>query len=77
MKITAYGHEIELTEPDDGVVTDVIIMARSVAYDDEGNAYDDLLWTSTRQTTGMIQDGMLSRARQAFEYDVMDGGDGE
>ena len=61
--VNIYGHEVELTEPDgDEVVTDVIVLARAVRYDDDGHAQDSLLMTSTRTTTSMVASGMFTFA---------------
>ena len=58
-----YGHDLDLFDPDEGgLVTDVIVLARVVRYDDDGRAEDSMLLSSTRNTGGIIQAGMLSAA---------------
>lgn len=57
--ISVYGQEIELTEPDGGYVTDVIILARVIKHGDDGKMYDQLMVSATETTTGMIFDGMV------------------
>ena len=60
-----YGHEVELTEVEDGeMVTDVIVLARIVSFDSDGDASDTISIRSSRQTTGIIQQGMLTTAER-------------
>lgn len=64
MKATIYGHEIELTDPDgEGIVTDVLIIARTVRHEPDGQLSDSLSIDATEQTTGMVQHGMVSIAK--------------
>ena len=67
MKIEIYGHDIELTDPEGEIVTDVIVLARSVRNTDDGRIEDSLLASTTWTTTGMIQRGMLGDAKDALE----------
>ncbi len=58
-----YGHDLDLFDPDEGgLVTDVIVLARVVRYNDDGRAMDAMILSSTRNTGGIIQGGMLSTA---------------
>lgn len=60
-----YGHEVELTQIEDGeMVTDVIVLARMVSFDSDGDASDTISIRSSRQTTGIIQQGMLTTAER-------------
>lgn len=64
MKATIYGHEIELTDPDgEGIVTDVLIIARTVQHEPDGRLSDSLSIDATEQTTGMVQHCMVSIAK--------------
>lgn len=56
-----YGHTLDLPEPDEGIVVDVMVLARVVRYEDD-QAFDDLLVGCTPQTGGIVQLGMV----QAF-----------
>ena len=72
-----YGHEVELTEIEDGeMVTDVIVLARMVSFDSDGDASDTISIRSSRQTTGIIQQGMLTTAERiradGWAYDPED-----
>ena len=60
-----YGHEVELTAlaDDDGVVTDVLVLARTVRFSDDGRAEDALFTSVTRSSTYMLQMGMLHAAQ--------------
>lgn len=61
--VILYGHDLSLFDPDEGgLVTDVIVLARAVHYDDDGRAADSMILSSTRNTGGIIQAGMLSAA---------------
>ena len=63
-----YGHDLGLYEPaDGGLVTDVVVLARVVRYDDDGDATDSLLVSSTRNTDGIVLSGILSAALSATE----------
>lgn len=60
-----YGHEVELAQIEDGeMVTDVIVLARMVSFDSDGDATDTISIRSSRQTTGIIQQGMLTTAER-------------
>ena len=64
MNVTIHGQEIALedVEPDE-VVTDVMILMRTVRHNDEdGRLQDAITIGCTTQTTGMIQRGMLDAA---------------
>ena len=66
-KVEMYGHDVELMPvPDGQVVTDVIVIARSVWYTEEGWARDSLLISTTRGVSGTIYTGMMS---QALDYE--------
>lgn len=72
-----YGHEVELTQIEDGeMVTDVIVLARMVSFDSDGDANDTISIRSSRQTTGIIQQGMLTTAERiqvaGWEHDPED-----
>ena len=72
-----YGHEVELTEIEGGeMVTDVIVLARMVSFDSDGDASDTISIRSSRQTTGIIQQGMLTTAERiqadGWAYDPED-----
>ena len=64
MKTEIHGHEIEIEDLDPGeVVTDVMILMRTVRHNDEdGRLQDAITIGCTTQTTGMIQRGMLDAA---------------
>lgn len=65
-----YGHEMDLEEAEPGeVVVDVMVIARTLRYDDEGHGEDAVLISTTRQTTGMIQAGMLHFSLESTGYD--------
>lgn len=66
--VNIYGHEVELTEvsDDDGVVTDVIVLARAVRFGDNGRAEDALFISGTPSTTYMLQLGMLHAALESL-----------
>ena len=56
-----YGNEITLAEPDsDGMVVDVIVIARTLRQGKDGHMEDAVLVSSTDSTTGIIFDGMMS-----------------
>ena len=60
-----YGHEVELAQIEDGeMVTDVIVLARIVSFDSDGDASDTISIRSSRQTTGIVQQGMLTTAER-------------
>lgn len=63
MTTELYGHAIDLTTADDvedGVVTDVLVVARAVRYNDEGRAEDALLISATDSTSSIVQQGMAN-----------------
>ncbi len=63
-----YGHDIELEESNPGeIITDVMVIARTVHYGEDGKAIDTALISHTRQTGGMIQVGMLDFARDSMQ----------
>lgn len=53
-----YGYKIDLPEPDEGIITDVMVLARVVRYDD-GSACDDLIIACTPHSGGIVQLGMI------------------
>jgi hypothetical protein len=59
-RATIYGHDMALTEPP-GVVTDVIVIARSVRVDDAGNSIGDVVISHTRQTDAVLLAGLRDR----------------
>lgn len=64
--INIYGHTLNLWQPDDGgLITDVVVLARVVRYDDDGDAADALLMSATRSTGKIVQAGILSAAMDA------------
>ena len=68
-----YGHDLGLYEPaEGGLVTDVVVLARVVRYDDDGDATDSLLVSSTRNTGGIVLSGILSAALSATEWEHED-----
>lgn len=63
-----YGHDLGLYDPEDGgLITDVVVLARVVQYDDDGDATDSLLVSSTRNTGGIVLSGILSAALSATD----------
>lgn len=63
---TIYGHTVGLWQPDDGgLITDVVVLARVVRYDDDGCAEDSLLMSTTRSTGMIVQAGILATAMDA------------
>lgn len=62
MKREIYGHEIDLPDhgADDGVVTDVVVLARTVRYKDDGRPEEALSVGGTNNTTPMLRAGMLN-----------------
>lgn len=72
-----YGHDMDLTQQLDGeVITDVIVIARTVHYDDTGRAHDNVLMTVTKGATEMIQQAMLNYAVELADFPAVDA-DGE
>lgn len=69
-----YGHEVELTAlaVDDGMVTDVMVLARTVRFSDQGRAEDALFISGTRSSTYMLQLGMLHSALESLGMDFED-----
>ena len=63
-----YGHDIDLTAlaDDDGMVTDVLVLARTVRFSDQGRAEDALFISGTRSTTYMVQLGILHAALESL-----------
>ena len=63
-----YGHDIDLTAlaDDDGMVTDVLVLARTVRFSDQGRAEDALFISGTRSTTYMLQLGILHAALESL-----------
>ena len=63
-----YGHDVDLTAlaDDDGMVTDVLVLARTVRFSDQGRAEDALFISGTRSTTYMLQLGMLHAALESL-----------
>lgn len=69
---TIYGHDVDLVEldADDGVVLDVIVLARVVRYNNEGHGEDILYTSTTPTTTGMVQRGMIEAARDQHIHSI-------
>ena len=63
-----YGHDVDLTAlaDDDGMVTDVLVLARTVRFSDQGRAEDALFISGTRSSTYMLQLGMLHAALESL-----------
>ena len=63
-----YGHDVDLTAlaDDDGMVTDVLVLARTVRFSDQGRAEDALFISGTRSTTYMVQLGILHAALESL-----------
>lgn len=77
MTIEMYGHTIDLTpidEGNEGVVTDVLVVARAVRYNDDGKPEEALLVSATDTTTPILQQGMANDLMLAISlnrsYDV-------
>lgn len=64
-----YGHDIELIDTEGEIVTDVIVLARTVRHDDDGCLQDSLIVSTTRTTTYMLQAGMIQCAAEAIGGD--------
>lgn len=59
--VEIHGHTIDLEPAEDGEhVTDVLVLCRVVRFAPGGKMEDTLTISSTPQTTGMIQRGMLA-----------------
>ena len=68
-----YGHEVELTEVEDGeMVTDVIVLARSVRSRNDDRPEEALLVSGTTSTTYGLQMGMLRIAQEVLGVDFED-----
>lgn len=63
--IEPYGVRVELNPHDEGHVTDVIVIARAVFFDDSGNAWDSLVTSSSVSTTGLVRRAMIEAAADA------------
>ena len=62
-----YGHEVELTQIGDGeMVTDVIVLARSVRPRNNDRTEEALLVSGTTSTTYGLQMGMLRIAQEVL-----------
>ena len=58
MTVDLYGHTVDLQEQGDGYVTDVMVLARVIRHDEDGDTYDSILVSATPQSTGIVQIGM-------------------
>lgn len=68
-KITIYGHEIDLYDPEDGIVTDVIIISRAVyPGTDKERTKDGFGIMTSEDTTGAVVTGMLIQALRHDEH---------
>lgn len=66
MKFHINGNDIELEDPDESaIITDVVILRRSVIHGDGGKLLDSLFIDCTKQTTRMVQVGMVETARKS------------
>ena len=63
--INIYGHEIELAGQESHI-TDVVILAREIIYNDDGTMADALLTRATPNTTWITQLGIIEAARQVM-----------
>ena len=73
-----HGVEVEISEIDPGEsVTDIIILTRTVGFDDNGRPFDDLYVSGTPLTTGIIHAGMLHAALDGMQMGVYSDEDGE
>lgn len=65
--VKVHGREVTLDDlnPEDGFATDVVILVRVVRVLDPTTSEDSLHISSTSDTTGIVQEGMLSVARQS------------
>ena len=68
-----YGHEVELTQIEDGeMVTDVIVLARSVRSRNNDRAEEALLVSGTTSTTYGLQMGMLRIAQEVLSMEDLE-----
>ena len=68
-----YGHEVELAQIEDGeMVTDVIVLARSVRSRNNDRPEEALLVSGTTSTTYGLQMGMLRIAQEVLGVDFED-----
>lgn len=76
MTASIYGHDIELPQIDPGeTATDIIVITRTVGFDDDGRPYDDLYVGGTQMTTGIIHNGMLNAALDGMHLGAYEEGD--
>ncbi|MDY6054365.1 hypothetical protein [Micrococcus sp.] len=62
---TVHGQTIPLTPIDDGeIVTDVIVIVRTLKFDENDRAHDFVYVDQTRSTTEIVTTGMLTAAEQ-------------
>ena len=67
--VTIYGHEIELYDPEGGIVTDVIIISRAVyPGTDKEKTKDGFGIMTSDNTTGAVVTGMLTQALRHDEH---------
>ena len=65
MKLTDNANDIELADPDEGaIITDVVILRKSVIHGDDGNLLDSILIGKSCQTTRTLQVAMIEAARK-------------
>lgn len=64
--VTIYGHQVELQSPGEGYVSDVIVLARSVALDEDGDPEDSLLISESATVTGLVGTGIVTTAAHIF-----------
>lgn len=63
---TVRGQTIPLTPIDDGeMVTDVLVIVRTIEFDEDGRAHDFIYLDRTRSTTEVVTTGMLAAAEQS------------
>jgi hypothetical protein len=58
---TIYGHDIDLPEQEDltGVVTDVIVLARAITYDDNGEADETIIVRHNPNISHIVRRGLI------------------
>lgn len=55
MTVDLYGHAVDLRDQGDGYVTDVVVLARVVRHNEDGDAYDSFLASVAPQGTEIVQ----------------------
>lgn len=68
-----YGHEFTMPELNPGdIITDILIIARCVQHDEDGNLTDCIVRGWTPNTTPVIRAGLIdaSRTIEAHKWEV-------